>query len=94
MPTPRGWWRIISIDRPRRLDFANGLAGEDGEPVPGTDPMPSSVTLEAIDGRTRMTAVTRFADTEQMEAMLERGMDEGMGLAIGQIDSLLASAPA
>jgi len=25
--TPRGWWRIDAIDRPRRLDFANGLAG-------------------------------------------------------------------
>ena len=62
--------------------------------MPGTEPMPSSVTLEAVDGGTRMTAVTRFASTEQMQAMLERGMDEGMGLAIGQIDSLLASTPA
>jgi uncharacterized protein YndB with AHSA1/START domain len=92
--TPRGWWRIVSIDRPHRLDFANGLAGEDCEPEPGTEPMPSSVTLEAVDGGTRMTAVTCFASTEQMQTMLERGMDEGMGLAIGQIDSLLASTPA
>jgi uncharacterized protein YndB with AHSA1/START domain len=92
--TPRGWWRFISIDRPHRLDFANGLAGEDGEPLSGTEPAPSYVTLEAVDGGTRMTTVTRFVDTEQMQAMIERGMDEGMTLAIGQVDALLASTPA
>jgi uncharacterized protein YndB with AHSA1/START domain len=91
--TPHGWWRFVAIDRPHRLDFANGLAGEDGEPMPGVEPMPSSVTFEAVDRGTRMTAVTRFADTDQMEAMLQQGMEEGMGLAIGQIDSLLGSTP-
>ena len=32
---PRGWWRIDALDKPTRLEFANGLAGDDGEPVPG-----------------------------------------------------------
>jgi uncharacterized protein YndB with AHSA1/START domain len=90
--TPRGWWRIDAIDKPRRLEFANGLAGEDGEPVPGVEPMSGYVTFEAIDGGTRMTAVTQFLDTAQMETMLGMGMQEGMTQAIGQIDALLSSA--
>jgi uncharacterized protein YndB with AHSA1/START domain len=90
--TPRGWWRIDAIDKPRRLEFANGLAGEDGEPVPGVEPMSGYVTFEAIDGGTRMTAVTQFVDTAQMETMLGMGMQEGMTQAIGQIDALLSSA--
>ena len=90
--TPRGWWRMDAIDKPRRLEFANGLAGEDGEPVPGVEPMSGYVTFEAIDGGTRMTAVTQFVDTAQMETMLGMGMQEGMTQAIGQIDALLSSA--
>lgn len=88
--TPRGWWRIDAIDRPRRLDFANGLAGDDGEPVPGLEPTSAFMTLEAVGTGTRMTAVTRFVDVEQMEMLLGMGMQEGMAQAIGQIDGLLS----
>lgn len=85
----RGWWRIDAIERPRRIDFANGLAGDDGEPVPGVRPMSAYVILEAVEDATRMTVVSRFTDVEQMEMFLGMGMEEGMALAIGQIDSLL-----
>lgn len=87
--TPRGWWRIDAIDRPRRLDFANGLAGEDGEPVAGMEPMAGTVTFEPVAGGTRMTVVSRFVDAAQMSMMLDMGMEEGMSLAMGQIDALL-----
>jgi uncharacterized protein YndB with AHSA1/START domain len=90
--TPRGWWRIDAIDKPRRLDFANGLAGDDGEPVPDVEPMSGYVTFEATDGGTRMTAVTRFIDVSQMQTMLEMSMQDGMTQAIGQIDALLSPA--
>ena len=90
--TPRGWWRIEAIDKPHRLDFANGLAGDDGEPALGVEPMSGYVTFEATTGGTRMTAVTRFTDTAQMETMLDMGMQEGMTQAIQQIDDLLSSA--
>lgn len=89
--TPRGWWRIDVIDKPRRLEFANGLAGDDGEPVPGFEPM-SYVTLEDIGSRTRMTVMTHFISSDQMETMLGTGMQEGMTQAIGQIDALVALA--
>ena len=91
--TPRGWWRIDAIDKPRRLEFANGLAGDDGEPMPGVEPMSGYVTFEAADGGTRMTAVTRFTDVEQMQTMLGMGMEEGMTQAIGQIDAVLSPVP-
>ena len=90
--TPRGWWRIDAIDKPRRLDFANGLAGDDGEPARGVEPMAGYVIFEATDNGTRMTAVTRFTDTAQMQTFLDMGMQEGMAQAIGQIDALLLSA--
>lgn len=90
--TPRGWWRIDAMDKPRRLDFANGLAGDDGEPAPDVEPMAGYVTFEATDRGTRMTAVTHFIDTAQMTTMIDMGMQEGMTQAIGQIEALLAPA--
>ena len=91
---PRGWWRIHSLDRPHRLEFDNGLAGDDGEPVPGVEPMAGAVTFEAVEGGTRMTVVTRFVDAKQMQTMLGMGMQEGLTQAVGQIDALLGSSPA
>ncbi len=89
---PHGWWRIEAIEHPRRFDFANGLAGDDGEPIPGVEPMAAHVTLEVVNGKTRMAAVSKFVDVAQMEGQLEMGMEEGMALAIGQIDALLVSS--
>jgi uncharacterized protein YndB with AHSA1/START domain len=92
--TSRGWWRMSVIDEPRRLEFANGLAGDDGEPMPGVDPMGAYVTIEPFDGGTRMTSESTFVDVAQMEKMLAMGMAEGMTQAVGQIDDLLAVARA
>ncbi|HEX3433954.1 MAG TPA: SRPBCC domain-containing protein [Solirubrobacteraceae bacterium] len=90
--TPRGWWRIDALERPRRIEFANGMAGEDGEPLPGVEPMAGHVTIDELDGHTRMTVLTRFVDAEQMDKMLDMGMREGMTQAVGQIDAVLAPA--
>jgi uncharacterized protein YndB with AHSA1/START domain len=86
----RGYWQMRAIDEPRRIEFANGLAGDDGEPMDDVPPMSAYVTLEAIDGGTRMTALSAFADEDNMRAMLDRGMSEGMQQAVGQIESLLS----
>jgi uncharacterized protein YndB with AHSA1/START domain len=87
--TPRGWWRIDRIDRPHGIEFANGLAGDDGEPAPGIEPAAGRVTLAEHGGGTRMTVVTAFTDVEQMQKMLGMGMEEGMAAALSQIDALL-----
>lgn len=92
--TPRGWWEVTLLDAPRRIEFKNGLAGDDGEPAPGVPPSDASATFESIETGTRMTVLSRFVDVDQMERMLRRGMEEGMRLAVGQIDEVLAGATA
>ncbi len=87
---PHGWWRIDALDEPRRIEFVNGLAGDDGEPLPEVQPMGGVVTFEPTAGGTRMTVITSFVDSEQMEKMIAMGMQEGMRGAMGQIDALLA----
>ena len=91
--TPKGWWKITLLDEPVRIEFANGLAGEDGEPVEGVEPMAATVLFEATGQGTRMTVVTQFTDEAQMKMMMAMGMKDGMTGAIGQIDRLLSLPP-
>lgn len=89
-----GWLRFDHIDAPERCEFANGFAGDDGEPVVDAEPAGGVLELVASDGGTRMLVQTRFTDTAQMEKLLGMGMQEGFAMAIAQIDALLAEAVA
>lgn len=89
-----GWWTIVAVDPPHRLEFDEGFSDDDGKP---TDDAPArvEVTLQPVslaDDRegTRMTTVNRFVSIEQLEQMMQMGMEEGMRLAMGQIDAVLA----
>lgn len=86
----RGWWRITGIDAPYRLTFDDGFADENGAPVVEMGETHATVTLEELGGRTRMTMVTTFESLEQLNQMVEMGMEEGLKLALGQVDALLA----
>ena len=47
----RGWWTITAIEAPHRLEFDDGFAGEDGEPLASPPPVHGIVTLEALGNR-------------------------------------------
>ncbi|WP_277670284.1 SRPBCC family protein [Saccharomonospora viridis] len=85
-----GWWRITDIDQPHRLEFDDGFADDDGEPSPGMPEIHGVVTFEPTDSGTRMTTVTRFADTQQFHQLEGMGMEEGMREAMTQIDDVPA----
>jgi uncharacterized protein YndB with AHSA1/START domain len=84
-----GWLRFDAIEGPRRFEFANGFSGQDGEPSPGVEPAGGLVEIESSAGRTRMLVQTRFIDVAQMEKMIGMGMQQGMEMALGQVDALL-----
>ena len=88
-----GWWKVVAVDEPRRLDLEDGFANAEGKP---DDAMPTTqftVTFaELPTGRTRMLIETRFASREAMDQVIEMGMEEGLAAAMGQIDAILATA--
>ncbi len=94
MTSPEGerfpaYWRITSVDAPTGLELEDGFADDSGEPRP--EPATRMrMTLEPSGSRTRMTLASQFASTGQLEEMLKMGMEEGMRLALGQIDDILA----
>lgn len=85
-----GWWRISSVDPPKSLEFVDGFADEDGTP---NDDMPSiTMRMELTSGEsgTRMELRSTFNSREQMEEMVEMGMEEGIREGAGQMDAILA----
>ncbi len=88
-----GWWTVTAIEAPHRLEFDDGFSGDDGEPLDRADTSHAVVSIDAVGRSTRMTTVTTFASPEQLEKLLAMGMEEGMRLAMGQIDGILAEAP-
>lgn len=85
-----GWWEITSVDTPRSLTFDDGFADEHGARTAGGPVSHLSVTLDDLDGRTRMTIISRSDTLEDLEQMVGMGMVEGMSAALSQIDTILA----
>jgi uncharacterized protein YndB with AHSA1/START domain len=88
-----GWWRVLAVDPPHRLEFEDGFSDDAGNPDANMPTTTALVTLqEQADGRTRMQIASTFPSAEAMQQMLNMGMEEGITAAIGQIDNLLAPA--
>jgi uncharacterized protein YndB with AHSA1/START domain len=88
----RGWWRFVSLDEPRYLEFEDGFSDESGLPNPQMPTIRGRVELHEIAAGIRMTVTSQFATVEQMEQLVQMGMVEGMTQAMGQIDDVLAAA--
>lgn len=85
-----GWWSWLEIQEPTRLRVEDGFADEQGEPTGDLGSTTFTVTLEPSGGGTRMSIVSQFESAEQLQAMSEMGMEEGMKQSLGQIDAILA----
>jgi uncharacterized protein YndB with AHSA1/START domain len=87
---PHGYWDVLEADPPRRLVFLDGFAHPDGTPDDTFPRNEGRVKIDAIAaGRTRMTIESHFPSVEAMQQVLAMGMEEGLTLAVGQIDAIL-----
>ena len=85
-----GMWEIVSVDPPRCLEVRDRFADEDGI---ADDTMPSMgivFTFDDTSDGSRLSVVTRFDSVSDLEQMLEMGMDQGMKLALSQMDEVVA----
>lgn len=84
-----GWWRVVAVDAPHRLEFEDGFADDTGTPNPDLPVTMTRVSLNEQAGRTQMAIETTFPSLEAMEQVISMGAEEGMKAALGQIDDLL-----
>jgi uncharacterized protein YndB with AHSA1/START domain len=87
-----GWWQVLAVEAPRRLEFEDGFADSSGTPNPDMPTTVARVRLEeTADGGTEMIIESTFPSAEAMERLIGMGMEEGIAAALGQIDDLLGS---
>lgn len=90
--TPAGLWRVLEVEAPHRLVLEDAFADDQGRPIEG---MPTTLTRVRIEeragGGSTMTIESVFPSLEAMEQLTAMGMVEGMTLAMGQMDALLAA---
>jgi uncharacterized protein YndB with AHSA1/START domain len=80
-----GWWRVLAVDAPRRLEF------EMGDPE-----VPTMIVRVRIDdlaqGGTRMSVRTALRSGDDIEVLSAIGFAEGLSSALAQIDEVLGTA--
>ena len=85
-----GYWEWLSVEPLRSFEVRDGFARDDGEP---NDEMPSMrmrFEFEETDTGSRVTTTTHFGSVDELDKLLEMGMEEGMREAMGQMDTVLA----
>jgi len=87
----RGYWEVLEANAPHRLVFRDGFANAEGTPNTDLPINTAHVRIEEVGrGRTRMLIESVFPSAEAREQVLGMGMEEGLTLAVGQIDAILA----
>jgi uncharacterized protein YndB with AHSA1/START domain len=85
-----GYWNVIDVDAPHRLEVSDGFLGDDGQ---ANDDLPTTemlVQLQSDGVETVVITTSTFASREGMEQLLAMGMEEGLTEAMTQMDALIA----
>lgn len=85
-----GYWRFVRVEAPRGFEVLDGFANPDGTPNADSPESRLEVRVEATPAGARFVGVSTFASVEAMERLLAMGMQQGLTLALGQLDEVLA----
>ncbi len=86
----RGYWQWLAVKPQTSFEVLDGFALADGSPNPEMPSMRMIFTFEATQAGSRVTTTTHFTSADGLARLLDMGMDEGMRLAMGQMDEVLA----
>lgn len=85
-----GYWEFLDVDPQRRFEVIDGFTNPDGSPNQDLPTTRMVFVFDAVEGGSRLTTTAFFNSAEQLEQLVEMGMEEGMRLAMGQIDDVVA----
>jgi uncharacterized protein YndB with AHSA1/START domain len=88
-----GWWEVDAVDPGRSFEVRDGFADSEGNVNPDLPVTRMQVALsDRGDGGTNVRITSYFATLEQLEQLVEMGMEEGLQVAMGQMDAILLDA--
>lgn len=85
-----GYWEWVSVDSLRSFEVRDGFATADGQPNPDMPSMRMVFVFDETEDGSRVTTTTYFNALDELEQLVEMGMEEGMREAMGQMDTVLA----
>lgn len=85
-----GWWLITAVDEPRSFAFDDGFANEDFTNKEGAPISHNRYRFEAAGAATLATFTSVFDSAEDLQTVLDMGVEEGATSAINQVDAFLA----
>ncbi|GAA2003977.1 SRPBCC family protein [Brevibacterium samyangense] len=85
-----GYWEFLSVDPGKSFEVRDGFASPEGEPNPEMPSMRMIFVFSETPEGSRLTTTTYFNSAEELEQLLEMGMEEGTRSAMSQIDAVLA----
>lgn len=85
-----GYWEFIEVNEGRSFEVRDGFAKPGGEPNTEMPDMRMVFTFEETAQGSRLVTTTHFNSLEQLESLVEMGMEEGSRAAMGQIDDVVA----
>ncbi len=86
----RGYWEFIDVQSHRSFEVHDGFANPDGTENAVLPSMRMVFDFSPTEAGTRVTTTTFFNTADELAQLLEMGMEEGMQLAMGQIDGVLS----
>ena len=85
-----GYWEFIAVEEGRSFEVLDGFAHDDGSPNTDMPTMRMVFTFTETEAGSRLQTTTYFNSLEELEQLVEMGMEEGTMAAMGQIDDVLA----
>jgi uncharacterized protein YndB with AHSA1/START domain len=85
-----GFWEFLAVDDGKFFEVRDGFADEEGQENPAMPSMRMTFSFEDTNDGSRLVTTTHFASLDQLEQLLDMGMEAGMTSAMGQIDHVLA----
>lgn len=88
--TSGGYWEFLHIEPCKSFEVLDGFSHPDGSPNAEMPTMRMVFTFDSTETGSKMTTTTFFDSPEHLEQLIEMGMEEGMRLAMGQMDEVVA----
>ena len=92
--TSGGYWEWLSVDAQKSFEVRDGFATPDGEPNTEMPSMRMRFVFEETGDGSRVTTTTYFNTLEELEQLVQMGMEEGLRSAMSQMDAVLADLSA
>lgn len=85
-----GYWEWLAVEPQHSFEVLDGFAGPDGAPNAAMPTVRMVFSFEPTAEGSRVTTTTHFASADDLAKLIEMGMQEGLRLAMGQMDEVIA----